>query len=233
MPDDRTCRRAIAVSLGFVLLTGICIGIIGMTMRVLYPGLSVADAASTVFASQVLPPLVGAVVMTAVIAAIMSTVDSVLLIVGSAVSRDIYHRLINPDADERTRMRVNRWATLVVGVVPILLTLRELDIVQFVVLAFAALLASTVVVPVVVGLYWKRASAAGAITSMVAGFTTCLVWYLLGEPFTAPVVPGVAVSAVAMLVVSAFTRPVTGDKLAWFFPIRAAAESEPAQVARP
>lgn len=222
MPDDRTIRRAVAVSLLFVLVTGICIAIIGMTMRVLYPGLSVADAASTVFAAEVLPPVVGAVVMTAVIAAVMSTVDSVLLVVGPAISRDIYHKVLRPGADEATRMRVNRLATLVIGVVPILLTLRELDIVQFVVLAFASLLASTVVVPVVLGLFWRRASAPAAVASMLAGFVTCLVWYLIGEPFIDPVVPGVLASTVAMLVVTPFTRPVGDARLAWFFAARAA-----------
>jgi SSS family transporter len=217
MPDDRTCQRAAGVALGFVLATGICIAILGMAMRVIYPQLPVPDAASTLLASEVVPPLLGAVVLTAVIAAVMSTVDSVLLVAGPAISHDLYGRLIRPGASEASRMRVNRWATVVLGAVPVLLTVQELDIVQFVVLAYAALLASTIVAPVLLGLYWRRASQAGAVASMLVGFAVCAAWYALGEPYIGAVVPGVTASVVAMILVSLATRPVEAARLEPFF----------------
>ncbi|MGH2699105.1 MAG: sodium/proline symporter [Actinomycetota bacterium] len=217
MRDDKTIRKAVGIAILFNVIIASSVAMIGMSLKALYPQLSVADAASTVFASEVLPPFIGALVMTAVIAAVMSTVDSVLLVAGPAISHDIYYRLVDPEADVRKRLRINRLATLVVGAVPILLTLRQLDIVQFVVLAFAALLASTVFIPVVVGLYWRGASAAGAITSMVVGFVTCLIWYLIGEPFINPVVPGVLASGIAMYAVSRVTQPVGEAGLRPFF----------------
>jgi Na+/proline symporter len=217
MRDDKTIRKAVGVAILFNVIIASSVAIIGMSLKALYPQLTVVDAASTVFASEVLPPIVGALVMTAVIAAVMSTVDSVLLVAGPAISHDIYYRLVNPEAEVGKRMRINRLATLVIGAVPILLTLRQLDIVQFVVIAFAALLASTVFIPVVVGLYWRRASAAGAITSMVVGFGTCLVWYLIDEPFINPVVPGVIASGIAMYAVSRMTQPVGEGGLRPFF----------------
>jgi Na+/proline symporter len=147
----------------------------------------------------------------------MSTVDSVLLVAGPAISHDLYGRLIRPDAGEASRMRVNRWATAVIGAVPVLLTVQELDIVQFVVLAYAALLASTIVAPVLLGLYWRRASQAGAVASMLVGFAVCAVWYALGEPYIGAVVPGVTASVVAMILVSLATRPVEAARLEPFF----------------
>jgi SSS family transporter len=224
VPDDRTVRGAVAVALFFNVVTATAVASIGLTMKVLYPQLIVADAASTVYAAQVLPPLLGALVIAAILAAIMSTVDSVLLVTGSAVSWDIYYRLINPGADERRRMVVNRWATAVTGALPILLTLQQLGIVQFIVNAFASLIASAIAVPVLVGLYWKRASTAGAIASMALGFGVALTLYLLGQPPLPlvgklnPVIPGVLASAISMVVASLLTTPVAERNLRPFFP---------------
>jgi SSS family transporter len=224
VPDDRTARRAAAVALFFNVITAGSVAAIALTMKVLYPQLIVADAASTVYAAQVLPPLMGTLVIAAILAAIMSTVDSVLLVTGPIVSHDIYYRVMNPRADERTRMRVNRWATAITGALPILLALQQLGFVQFIVNAYASLLASGIAVPVILGLYWKRANMAGAIASMVIGFGVALGLYLLGQPPLPwvgklnPVIPGVVASTVSMLVASALTRPVPERNLRPFFP---------------
>lgn len=210
-------RQAIAIALGFNVLTATAVAIIGLSVRVLYPQMFSADAASTVYASQVLPPFLGALVMLAVIAAVLSTVDSVLLVAGPAFSYDIYYRLINPSASERTRLMVTRGSILILGAIPIILTLFQLSLVQFVVVAYTGILASIVVVPVLVGLYWRRASTGGAIASMAIGFGVCLLWYAIGQPIINPVVPGVLASAVAMVVVSLATRPVPRENLRPFF----------------
>ncbi|MBK1789437.1 sodium:solute symporter family protein [Prauserella cavernicola] len=217
MPDDQTCRRASGVALFFVLLTGICVGISGMVMRVLYPNLSIPDAASTILASEVLPPFVGALLLTAVIMAVLSTVDSVLLVAGPAISYDIYARLIRPGITQRARLRLNRWVTLVIGMVPVLLTLQELDIVQFVVLSYAALLGSTVTAPVLLGLYWRRATRVGAVCSMVSGFGVCLLWYAIDGPLFEPVVPGVLAGFGGMIIGSLLTKPMPPEELTVFF----------------
>ncbi|MFC4003784.1 sodium:solute symporter [Prauserella oleivorans] len=217
MPDDRTCRRASGVALFFVLLTGICIGVAGMVMRVLYPNLSIPDAASTLLASEVLPPIVGAMLLTAIVMAVLSTVDSVLLVAGPAISHDIYAALIRPGASERTRSRLNRWATLVIGTLPVLLTLQELDIVQFVVLSYAALLGSTVTAPVLLGLYWRRATRVGAVCAMVAGFGVCLLWYALDAPVVEPVVPGVLAGFAGMVIGSLLSKPMPPEDIRVFF----------------
>lgn len=222
MPDDRTCRRASGVAMLFILIVGICICIGGMAMRVLYPSLAVSDAASTLLASQVLPPIVGALLMSAVVLGVISTVDSVLLVAGPAISYDLYYSLLRPDTSERARARINRVVTLAIGVVPLFITMQELDIVQFVVLSYAALLASTVTAPVLLGLWWRRATKVGAMLSMVAGFGTCLTWYLIGQPVVDPAVPGVLAGFLGMVVGSLLSRPMRDEELTLFFPDRTA-----------
>lgn len=217
MPDDRTCRRAAGVALFFILLIGVCIGILGMVMRVLYPNLSVPDAASTILASEVLPPFLGALLLTAVVMAVLSTVDSVLLVAGPAISHDLYGAILRPDATERSKATVTRYATIVIGVLPILLTMLQLDIVQFVVLSYAALLASTITAPVLLGLYWRRATRVGAVTSMLIGFGVCLLCYLLDLSVVEPVVPGVAAGFIAMIIGSLLSTPASPEQLSLFF----------------
>lgn len=217
MRDERACAQASVVAVLFTMLTFGGIAIIGMSMRVIRPGLSNPDTASTIFATDVLPPIVGALMLTAIIAAVLSTVDSVLLVIGPAVSHDIYAKMIRPQADEKERMRVNRIATVVLGVVPILLTLAELSIVQFVVLAYASLIGATVSAPLIFGLFWKRANKSGAVVSMLGGFGICTLWYVIDQPFVAPIFPGIIVNVVLMVLVSFLTASPDRKVLAYFF----------------
>ena len=113
---------------------------------------------------------------------------------------------------------VNRVAVLVLAILPISLTLQEFDLVQFIVLLQASLTASFFFAAVVIGLNWRRGTAAGAITSMVGGFTAAIGWYLADNPFGLdPVIPGVLVSSVLFVAVSLATKPVPGAALEPFF----------------
>ncbi|HEX6988676.1 MAG TPA: sodium/proline symporter [Bacillota bacterium] len=215
--DEKATYRAVAVALFFNVVIAGAVAILGMALRVTWPQLLVADSASSIFASQVLPPIIGAIVMTAVIAAIMSTNDSVLLAAGPAIAHDIYYRLINPKADERQVLRWNRWSTVIIGFIPILIALRQLDIVQFIVLAYSAILGSTVFVPVVVGLYWRRATSAGTIAAMAVGLAVCLIWYAIGQPVIHPSIAGGLSSLIAMVAVSLITPPAPDENLRMFF----------------
>jgi len=225
MRDDKTAARGSVVAVLFTMLTFGSIAIIGMCMRVISPNLD-PDAAASVFAIEVLPPVIGSILLTAVIAAVLSTVDSVLLVVGPAVSHDIYATFVRPEADERSRMRVNRIATVVLGAFPILLTFMQLDLIQFIVLAYAALIGSTVFAPLVFGLFWRKATPAGGMASMLSGFGVCLIWYLIGQPFVDPVIPGIIVNVAVMLVVSKLTKTSDTDVLNTFFqPARVSSKS--------
>lgn len=206
MRDEKTCARGSVVAVFFTMITFGSVAIIGMGMRVIYPDLSNPDTASTVFATNVLPAFVGALLLTAVLAAVLSTVDSVLLVVGPAVSHDIYATFLQKNSTQRSRMRVNRAATIVLGVVPLFLTLAQLDVVQFIVLAYAALIGSTVFAPLIFGLFWTRANRVAALSSMIGGFGICMVWYIIGKPWFDPVVPGVIVNTLVMVVVASSTK---------------------------
>lgn len=224
MRDPQTCAKGSLVAVLFTMLTFGCVAIIGMSMRVVSPNLERSGLVSSVFASDVLPSVLGAVMLTAVIAAVLSTVDSVLLVVGPAVSHDLYATYIRPDASESQRMTVNRIATISLGALPIVLTFLQLDVVQFIVLAYAALIGSTVFAPLVLGVVWRRANRDGAIVAMIGGFAVCLFWYIIGEPLVAPVIPGIIVNVLAMLIICPLTERSDKATMAIFFDNEAVAD---------
>lgn len=222
MRDERTVRRAIYVSIGFQLVIGLAVLAIGLLMRVLFPNLASADQASSIMAFEVLPPLVGALLLVAMLSAIMSTVNSILLVTGASVSHDLYGRFFRPRASQGELVAVNRASIVVLALVPLYFALQKLGDVQSIVVEQTKLIASFFFVPVVVGLNWRRGTAAGAVAAMLGGFVACLVWELTGQSGFArhgidAVEVGVATSLVLFVVVSRWTRPVPEKNLEVFF----------------
>ena len=216
--DRKTVKLAIGFSFIFQAVVGISVAAAGMSIRTLFPYMPTPDIASTIMAINILPPIVGSLIILAILSAIMSTVSGIMMVSASAFSHDFYATMIKPNASDREKMKVNRIAVLVLGIIPIFLALRQLDIVQFIVILQASLTASFFFATVILGLNWKRGTGTGAIVSMLGGFFTALFWYLAGKPFGLnEVIPGVFVSLVLFIVVSLVTKPVPKEALQPFF----------------
>lgn len=216
--DRRTVKLAIGFSFIFQAVIGISVAAAAMAMHTLYPYMPNPDIASAVMSVNVLPPVVGALFIVAILAAIMSTVAGIMIVSASAISHDFYSTMIRPEASDREKLTVNRIAVLVLAIIPIFLTVRQFDLVQFIVLLQASLTASFFFAAVVFGLNWKRGTAAGAIISMLGGFLAAMLWYFGGNPLGLnEVIPGVIVSSVLFIVVSLLTKPVPDESLEPFF----------------
>ncbi|WP_047151760.1 sodium:solute symporter family protein [Aneurinibacillus tyrosinisolvens] len=216
--DKRTVKLAIGFSFIFQAIVGISVAAAGMAVRTLFPYMATPDIASTIMAINIMPPVIGSLIILAILSAIMSTVSGVMMVSASAFSHDFYATMIKPNATDQERIKVNRIAILVLGIIPIFLALKKFDIVQFIVTLQASLTASFFFATVVLGLNWKRGTAAGAIVSMILGFFTALFWYIAGKPFgLSEVIPGVAVSLLSFVIVSLFTKPVPKEALQPFF----------------
>jgi SSS family transporter len=222
MRDERTVRQAIAVSVGFQFIIGVSVLAIGLLTRVLFPNLASADQASSIMAFEVLPPVVGALLIVAMISAIMSTVNSILLVTGASVAHDLYGRFIRPTASQAHLVMVNRISIVVLALIPLYFALQKLGDVQAIVVEQAKFIASFFFVPVVIGLNWRRGTAAGAISAMLGGFLACLVWEFTGQRGFAShgidaVEVGVVTSLVLFVTVSRVTKPVPEKNLRTFF----------------
>ena len=222
MRDVQTVRYAIGISMGIQAVIGSCVMILGLGMRGLFPVLPSADQASSILAASVMSPLAGALFLVGMMSAIMSTVNSILIVTAGAFAHDLYARLINPTATQQQLLRMNRLAIVVLGVVPVWFALQRFGDVQAIVVEQSKFIASFFFVPVVVGLSWRRGTREGAVAAMAGGFLACLAWtFTLQRSFAVhgidAVEVGVATSALLFVVVSRLTPPTPAANLAVFF----------------
>ena len=209
MRDMSTIRRG--VLLAIVVATGLnlLIFLLALASSALFPVLPTGDLAMPLIARAALPPILGAVLLAAITAAMMSTVDSLLLVAAAAVSQDLYpHWFGEPAAGHRRWL--DRGAVVVTGSVPLILLLSgvgEGELVQFIVLLFTALMAASFFMPVVGGVLWERATREGAVAAMLGGVTSTFAWKLWGSAEIHPALPGFLVSAVLFVAVSLSTAP--------------------------
>ncbi|HJQ59838.1 MAG TPA: sodium:solute symporter family protein [Vineibacter sp.] len=126
-----------------------------------------------------LPYVVSGLVAAGGLAAALSTADGLLLAIANALSHDIYYKMIDPKASTARRLIVAR--TLLVGVAIVAAAVagtRPSGIIQMVAWAFS-LAAAGLFAPLVLGIWWKRTTAAGAVAGMVSGFSICLFYLVM------------------------------------------------------
>jgi SSS family solute:Na+ symporter len=180
--DTKTFR------LGTVIVTvGAAIAVIpylnGALSRTLFPALESPDLAIPSLSKLVLSSWGAAILLAGVVAAGMSTFAGVLIIISSSLVHDIYKNGLKKELTARQEIRANRIVSATVGVVSLAIALRPPALI-LVLTAFAwAVIASTNLWPLFFGIYWKRASRLAAVSSMVAGSLTALVWTWRGKPF--------------------------------------------------
>lgn len=231
MRDEQTVRYAIGSTLIFQVIIGAGVAVVGMSMRVLYPELTTPDLASVIMSIDVLGPILGALVIGAILSAMLSTVDSIMIVSASAIAHDIYAELLNPEATERQKLWVNRLAVVFVGVIPFFLALYGEalgGLVQFIVLLQAAIIGATFSMPLLLGLHWRGANTPGTLAGMVLGFVTVLIWHFSIENGTItgiyaqidPVIPGVIMCLAGMIAGSYLTAAASDDALRPFFDVR-------------
>lgn len=222
MRDVRTVKVAIGISMVVQVLIGSSVMILGIGMRGLFPYLPSPDQASSIMASTVMSPLLGSLFLVAMMSAIMSTVNSILLVTGGAFAHDLYKRLVNPQATERRLLMINRGSIVVLGLLPFWFAMQKFGDVQAIVVEQAKFIASFFFVPIVVGLNWRRGTKQGAMASMIAGFVGCLAWtFTFQRSFARHGIDaaevGVLLSAITFVVVSRLTPPTPRENLDIFF----------------
>lgn len=186
--DEKEIRKSrwIAVIWCTLSLVFACaLGVIGRAY--LYPVVLGTDGAGSpenvfiemitkVFTHDLALPFIGGLFLCGILAAIMSTADSQLLVTASAVSEDLYHQVMNPEADSKKVLRISRITVLAVAVLAYIIALDpDSSIMGLVSNAWAGFGAAFGPL-VVLSLYWKRTNLPGAVAGIVSGALTVLVW---------------------------------------------------------
>ncbi len=165
--------------------------------------------------SQVLfHPFITGFLLAALLAAVMSTISSQLLVTSSALTQDFYKTFLNQQASDKTQVLVGRISVLLVAIVAIWIALdRSSSILDLVGNAWAGFGAAFGPV-ILISLYWRRMTMAGALAGMVVGASTVLFWVfsplqIQGQQlndFLYSMVPGVLFATIAIVVVSFLTK---------------------------
>ncbi|MBY4596842.1 sodium/proline symporter PutP [bacterium BD-1] len=151
-------------------------------------------------------PWVAGILLSAILAAVMSTLSCQLLVCSSAITEDFYKGFLRPGAGQGELVWVGRLAVLGVALLAIWLAAdpdsRVLGLVSYAWAGFGAAFGPVVVL----SLFWKRMTRNGALAGMLVGAATVIGWKQLGTGLY-EMVPGVAFAALAIVVVSRLGRP--------------------------
>lgn len=219
--EDLPVARRIGMSWMIVSIFGaMATGFAGVAY-VAKAGIALGDA-ETIFIllSQVLfHPLIAGFLLAAILAAIMSTISSQLLVTSSSLTGDFYQAFLNKTASDKQLVFVGRVSVALVALVAVFLAYdRESSILTLVSNAWAGFGAAFGPI-VILSLYWKRMNKQGALAGMLTGALTVLVWVYAplsvnGETLSAlmyEIVPGFIAATIAIIVVSQLTSPPSED----------------------
>ena len=194
---------------------------IGITGRALFPVEHLtATSAESIFitlATSSLPAILAGFVMAGILAATISSSDSYLLIAASAVSKNIFQGVFHKKATDKQVMLASRITLLAIAVVAAIIALDENSVI-FKVVSFAwAGFGATFGPIMLISLFWKRTTKAGAIAGMVGGGAMVFLWKLviakLGGVFAIyELLPAFIFSAILIVVVSLLT-PAPGKEV--------------------
>ncbi len=199
--SPREIPKGTAVAITWTILAdsgAVSIGIIG---RALYEGVEIGDfenilpllvgnADQAGSAGPLLHPFLGGLFIAVVLSAIMSTIDSLLVVAGSAAVRDYYQKTIHPELPDDSLVRISRIATFVIAciglVIAIIVALLSPDrsIFWFVIFGWSGI-AATFCPTIILSLFWKGMTSLGAKFAMITGFL-CVPLF----KFAAPALPG-------------------------------------------
>jgi len=160
-------------------------------------------------AAALLHPVIAGICLAGILAAVMSTADSQLLVASSAVSEDLYRDLLRPNAAPGELLWIGRLAVIAIAAGAFLLALdpdsKVLDLVAYAWAGFGASFGPTILA----SLYWRRMSLAGAYAGILTGGVTVVVWRSLsGGLFDLyEIVAGVVFSALAVAIFGRVGRP--------------------------
>jgi solute:Na+ symporter, SSS family len=183
--------------------------LIGMAGRVANPGIEGRDLVLPTVMLEHLPAFLGALALAAIFSAEVSTCDAILFMLSTSLSQDLYKRFVNPEAADRQVLAVARGAAFVGGAIGVLLAIVIPTVVAALTI-FYSLLAVSLFVPVVGGLYSRRAGSTEALAAIAAGVLTLLTirFFLAAQyPWLDPTLTGIMAAAIAFYAVLALRVP--------------------------
>lgn len=181
--DEKELKKSSVIAIVWCFLSLIAACAIGIIGRAYFAGDVLKDSESVfiqmienVFTKHIAIPFIGGLFLCGILAAIMSTADSQLLVCASSVSKDIYKNIVKPDASDKKVLQVSRITVFAVAVLAFIIAWNpDSSIMNLVSDAWAGL-GSAFGPIVVMSLFWKRTNFYGAVAGIVSGGLTVIIW---------------------------------------------------------
>ncbi|NCF61239.1 MAG: sodium/solute symporter [Gammaproteobacteria bacterium] len=207
--SEKSLVPAMVISVIVILLFDLGAVLTGMAGRALFPGLEDPEGILPLISTQMLHPVLGGIMMVVVLAAIMSTVDSLLILASSAIVRDYWQQVRGSSLSDRALANRGKLVTVVIGVIGIVFALHQTPLIfWFVLFAWSGLGAAFG--PVLLCAVWYRdTNLAGAVAGMLGGFLTTVIWVIWLKPHfydLLEVIPGFIVGLALTVIISKLTK---------------------------
>lgn len=204
--DARTARTGTIYAAVLVLIIAGTSTFLGMAGKLILPGLSSSNNVIAALVVELFPHGLKGLVLIGVLSAIMSTADISVLTGSASLTKDIYQRYINPNASDKTLLRVGFGASLFVGVLGAIFGWFTQDIMNILLITFT-INSAGLFLPTLGAFFWKKSCSAGAFASMLSATVIAVVWFIGGKVSSLPLFsidalwPSFGVSAILYVVI--------------------------------
>jgi sodium/proline symporter len=207
--DLVTARRIAVIWTALSMVGAMLVGLVGL-IYVTNSGAPKLDDGEKIFmllVNAMFHPVIAGILLAAILAAIMSTADSQLLVSSSAMAEDLYKQVLKKDATSEEIVRVGRFAVILISLIALVLAMTPdssvLGLVSYAWAGFGAAFGPAIVL----SLYWPRMNRNGALAGIVVGGVTIVLWkQFTGGWFDVyEIVPGIILSTLSIVIVSLIT----------------------------
>lgn len=205
--DAPTAKRSVIGWIIGTIIVETLIVVIAIVGRGLFPGIE-SEMVILHSVKDALPVLVGCLCLSAIVAVIVSTADSFLLVPSTNFMRDIYQRFINPKVSQKKLVLYSRVVVVILGLFAFAQIRFFEKVLEMAIYAYT-MYGVGITPALMAAFFWKRATATGGVASIAAGMIVTVCWELLSQPWDIPTVyPALGLSLLCLIALSLATaRP--------------------------
>jgi SSS family solute:Na+ symporter len=211
--NEKEAKKSVIGWVIGVIILGVTLQTLAVVGSSYFKGLETSDAGRIILivAHQGVPVIVGCALMAAIVAVLISTANSFLLVPATNVVRDVYQRFINPDLPDKKMILLSRIVVVVLGAIAFALIRFFPTILEAAYAAYTVYGAG--ITPALIAVFfWKRATAAGGVSSILGGLSITVVWEIVnkiqgGLPFGIPTIYPALIGSLALLIIVSLSSP--------------------------
>jgi len=207
--SSKEIKQATRIAMTWVVLSLAAAVAVGMVGRVFLSHELIGTESETVFlvmTNELFPPIMAGLILSAVLAAIMSTASAQLLVAASAFAQDFYRTLLRKEAEQTELIWISRASVLIIASLAIFIGLNPssfiLDMVAYAWAGFGAAFGPALLC----SLFWRRTTRNGVLAGIIVGGITVLIWKQIDWLGLYEIVPGFLLSLLAVFLVSKMDR---------------------------